>query len=200
MTTQKQIDANRRNAQKSTGPKTPGGKEIASRNAARHGLLAQALVLEGESREEFDRFSEGLMEHLEPVGYVETMLAERVVAGAWRSRRALRVEWALVWQDQHLLITRLGSLAADDETEEVASPANMMAERMLRDDTYEKFRRYESSIERGFYRALHELQRLQAARRGEGVPVPVAVDVSVDASTSREAALIEEIARRSRSN
>ena len=200
MTTQKQIDANRRNAQMSTGPKTPEGKEIASRNAVRHGLLAQALVLEGESREEFDRFAEGMMAQLEPVGYVEIMLAERVVAGAWRSRRALRVEWALVWQDQHLLITRLGSYATEDDTGEIASPASMMAERMLRDDTYEKFRRYEASIERGLYRALHELQRLQAGRRGEDVAAPVAVDVCVDASTSREALLTAEIARRSDRN
>jgi hypothetical protein len=200
MTTQKQIDANRRNAQKSTGPKTPEGKEIASQNATRHGLLAQALVLEGESREEFDRFSEGLMAHLGPVGYVEMMLAERVVAGAWRSRRALRIEWRLVWQDQHLLITRLGSVAVDEDPDEIAKPASMMAERMLRDDTYEKFRRYESSIERGFYRALHELQRLQAARKGEDVAAPVAVDVDVEASASREALLTAEIARRSQRN
>jgi len=43
-------------------------------------------------------------------------------------------------------------------------------------------RRYETSIERGLYRALHELQRLQAARRGEAVAAPVAVDVCVDAA------------------
>lgn len=200
MTTQKQIDANRRNAQKSTGPKTPEGKETVSQNAVRHGLLAQALVLDGESREEFDRFSEGLMAHLAPIGHVETMLAERVVAGAWRLRRALRVEWALVWQDQHLLITRLGTHAADEDPNEIAKPEDMMAERMLRDDTYEKFRRYESSIERGFYRALHELQRLQAARRGEGVAAPVVVDVNVDASASRKALLVKEIERRSERN
>ena len=175
-----QLAANRRNAENSTGPKTPEGKEIASRNAIRHGLLARDLVLEGESREEFDVFAQGLMAHLGPVGHVETMLAEQVVAGAWRSRRVLRVEWELVWQDQHLFITRLGRDPTAEDTGEAATPAGMMAERMVRDDTYEKFRRYETSIERGLYRALHEFQRLQAARRGEEVAAPVAVDVCVD--------------------
>ena len=180
MTTQKQIDANRRNAQMSTGPRTQQGKGIASRNAMRHGLLARDRVLEGESRADFDAFAKGLMEHLAPVGHVELMLAEHVVAGAWRSRRVLRLEWELVWQDQHLLISRVGDFPTTEDSEGVATPCSMMAERMVRDDTYEKFRRYETSIERGLYRALHELQRLQAARRGEEVAAPVVVDVAVD--------------------
>jgi hypothetical protein len=46
-------------------------------------------------------------------------------------------------------------------------------------DTYGKLLRYETSIERSIYRALHELQRIQASRNGEMVPVPLAFDVDV---------------------
>jgi hypothetical protein len=46
-------------------------------------------------------------------------------------------------------------------------------------DTYGKLIRYESSIERGIYKALHELQRIQSARAGEKPPVPIAIDVDV---------------------
>ena len=46
-------------------------------------------------------------------------------------------------------------------------------------DTYGKLIRYEAAIERGIYKALHELQRIQAARMGEKPPAPVAVDVDI---------------------
>ena len=47
-------------------------------------------------------------------------------------------------------------------------------------DTYGKLIRYESSIERGIYKALHELQRIQAARMGERPPLPLAVDIDLN--------------------
>ena len=46
-------------------------------------------------------------------------------------------------------------------------------------DTYGKLIRYEANIERGIYKALHELQRIQAARAGEKPPAPIVVDVDV---------------------
>lgn len=46
-------------------------------------------------------------------------------------------------------------------------------------DTYGKLIRYETNIERGIFKALHELQRLQSARNGENVPPPIAMDVDV---------------------
>jgi hypothetical protein len=46
-------------------------------------------------------------------------------------------------------------------------------------DSLAKLSRYETSMERSLYKALHELQRLQAARKGQPMPVPVAVDIDV---------------------
>jgi hypothetical protein len=46
-------------------------------------------------------------------------------------------------------------------------------------DIYSKLTRYESSIERGIYKALHELERIQAKRNGEKVPLPIALDIDV---------------------
>ena len=46
-------------------------------------------------------------------------------------------------------------------------------------DTYGKLIRYETSIERGIYKALHELQRIQSTRAGERPPAPIAIDVDV---------------------
>jgi hypothetical protein len=48
MGSDKQIRANRRNARKSTGPKTPEGKSVVSHNALKHGLLSQQILLPDE--------------------------------------------------------------------------------------------------------------------------------------------------------
>src|SRR5438874_1708307 len=53
MATELQIAANRLNAQKSTGPKTPEGRAAVRLNGVKHGITAQTLVLKGESEEDF---------------------------------------------------------------------------------------------------------------------------------------------------
>ena len=57
MTSDKQADANRRNARKSTGPKTPEGKAVARLNAVKHGLLSQEVLLPGEDESALERFA-----------------------------------------------------------------------------------------------------------------------------------------------
>jgi len=92
MATVAQIQANRLNAQKSTGPRTAAGKERASRNALKHGLLAREAVIQGEDPGEFALYREGMLDELAPVGAVEAMLAQRVVSLSWRLRRAERLQ------------------------------------------------------------------------------------------------------------
>ena len=67
MTSQKQIEANKLNALKSTGPKTPEGKVIVSKNATTHGLRAQHTVIDSESQTEFNEFYNELIQYLAPV-------------------------------------------------------------------------------------------------------------------------------------
>ena len=92
MTSQKQIKANKRNGLKSTGPKTLETKAIVSKNAVKHGLRAQHTVIEGESQTEFDQFRNELIRYLNPVGFLEQLLADRFVTASWRLRRAIRIE------------------------------------------------------------------------------------------------------------
>jgi len=73
-----QVRANQSNARKSTGPRTAEGKERASQNAVKHGLLAREAVIVGEDPTEFDAYREGMLATLAPVGPVEAMLAERL--------------------------------------------------------------------------------------------------------------------------
>ena len=59
----KQRAANRKNAKKSSGPRTDNGKARASYNALKHGLTAERLLLPGESAEEFEAYRTDLIEH-----------------------------------------------------------------------------------------------------------------------------------------
>lgn len=92
MATSKQLAANRRNAQNSTGPKTPEGREIVSRNAITHGLSAARAVVLPEEQEEFDRFAAALREEWDPQGPSERFHMDRIIHCAWRLKRVTRME------------------------------------------------------------------------------------------------------------
>lgn len=88
--------ANKRNAQKSTGPKTPEGKARCGQNPRKHGILAKEVVVKGgdgrESTAEFETLVQDLQEQLKPQDAIERLLIDRVAACYWRLRRAQRYE------------------------------------------------------------------------------------------------------------
>ncbi len=96
MTTQKQLEANQKNAQESTGPKTTEGKTVAKLNAVKHGILSEAVLItkgEGEERREvYQRLYHGLREYFQPEGAMEEALVEQIAVTLWRKRRVLRFE------------------------------------------------------------------------------------------------------------
>ena len=66
MATEAQIIANRRNSQKSTGPRSPEGKAVVSKNAVKHGLFASENVIKGEKKEDFDLFHDEMLSKFHP--------------------------------------------------------------------------------------------------------------------------------------
>ena len=93
MTTQKQIEANRRNARKSTGPKTEAGKAASSANALSHGLTAAGdVLLQDESVDAFEELQRDMLADLDPQDALQGMLARRIVQLLWRLDRAARLE------------------------------------------------------------------------------------------------------------
>ena len=93
VTSAKQAAANRRNAQRSTGPKTRAGKAIARLNAVKHGGLSPLAVIPNmESQEEWEAHRAGTLASLEPAGPLETVFAERVASLLWRLHRVARYE------------------------------------------------------------------------------------------------------------
>ncbi len=93
---EKQREANRRNASQSTGPKTPEGKQVSRLNAVTHGLLAKAVVITAgdyqEDEQEFAQLLEELREQFSPVGVAEDLEVQKIALCYWRKMRAVRYE------------------------------------------------------------------------------------------------------------
>jgi hypothetical protein len=289
----KQLDANRHNALKSTGPKTGDGKAVSKMNAVKHGILSEEVVVRGmrihESAHQFKALREQYWKHLAPVGPVEEMLVERIVTTYWRLRRALTAEtgeialsvdighWSRTRKETGFMLrayaelgelvpklkesavgisvlamilekarddvkqhgelteealgqvlkslagkpneiteklTKLRAMLADnpdglapealkakhqeavlkyienelswcrylkrecEEREDKEEEARQAASVLPSSDVLDKILRYETTLERQLYRAMHQLERLQRMRQGEFVPAPVTMEVS----------------------
>ena len=169
MTTERQARANRLNASRSTGPRTPEGKARVALNARKHGLLSRQSLVKGESQVDLLDFEKRLRAQLAPVGELELLLADRIVSNAWRLRRAVGIEAAL------LNVKRGDGTVLED----------VLSWKTDR-DRLQLISRYEATLERSLYKALHELQRLQATRNGQAVLLPQMVDLEVSVSGADE--------------
>jgi len=95
MTTIKQIEANRLNALKSTGPRTEEGKRRSRCNAIRHGLTAETVIVGLEDPEDYESFEATIIADYDPTTAVERELVLRLASVLWRLRRATGIETAL---------------------------------------------------------------------------------------------------------
>jgi hypothetical protein len=296
LTSPKQIEANRQNALRSTGPITPEGKAAVSLNAIQHGVTANTVVIPFlEEEENWKTHWQGMIESLSPSGHLETVLAERIAMLLWRLGRAIRYETELLSleiekREEKIIERDLGGQSLVELAEEVDEKSKLLRllsrfedmeddkripgafansillgvdaicevfdiseeelpyvpveaqiydykewtagrlrealaviseregksteellsstiykaayeqkqaelkiekgskklERMKRegmlapDQEMEKISRYEAHLDRSLYKAMHELQRMQATRKGQSVPLPVTVDVNLD--------------------
>src|SRR5450432_2093184 len=102
-----QLDANRRNAQKSTGPRTPAGKASSSRNRLLHGLRANKhILLSGDDPEEFLLLLKDLDDRFQPVGEGEENIVTRIAADQWRLGRTLPFEAGIFRDHLEMVDTR----------------------------------------------------------------------------------------------
>jgi hypothetical protein len=95
MTSLRQIEANRRNALKSTGPTTAEGKERSSCNAVRHGLTAETVIAVLESSENYETFEATVISDYTTETAVERQLVVRLASVLWWLRRATSIETAM---------------------------------------------------------------------------------------------------------
>jgi len=189
---EKKVEANRRNAQLSTGPRTQQGKSWSRRNALKHGILTNALLITGgrgwEDEDGFKELLAGLREDLSPEGMLEDLLVQKIAICCWRQRRALECE-ARLFQRQRLIpldqaaltIEKLEDACRDvDHVEGLGHKTFQQFIRLPLGPALDQVLRYETTISRQLAFALNQLERLQRARKGEHVPAPVSVQVSGD--------------------
>ena len=151
MTTPSQLAANLDNAQLSTGPTSVEGKAISSRNAVKHGIYIEALVMPWESQADFDNLSRDYHGQFEPVNAAEATLVEMLVRNDWLTKRLDRIEIQVVVK----LAAESGKSEEDVMVDAFAQSKNHPLHRL-----YQR-RQQSQSL---WFRALKELQALQKAR------------------------------------
>jgi hypothetical protein len=166
MATAAQIAANRANALKSTGPRTPEGKDTSRFNALTHGMDAASILIPGEDPAAYQRIVDDYCREFRPQSTLEEFHLETLVRSDWQRRRLRRTEAKLY-----------RALLAEGPTPEELDVA------ILRDSpTAKLLRRVFSqiaSLERAFFRALSHLRRIQRER---DTPLDISCDPLTDAA------------------
>ncbi|MEN6309063.1 MAG: hypothetical protein ABFD91_15050 [Anaerohalosphaeraceae bacterium] len=151
MSSAKQIEANRLNAKKSTGPKTPAGKARSSRNAFIHGLSSQRPTVTIENSAEFNAFANKFMDQYEPLEPSEIFLVRRIACMAWRIQRAQCYETLV-------LDNLCCSIPEDDSRTDQEVFSQLLLDDFRNHQTLAKLQRYETQLERSILRCMKELR------------------------------------------
>jgi hypothetical protein len=165
-----QIRANQANAAKSTGPKTPEGKEQSRQNALKHGLTGAGVVLPPEDKVEVDRRFVAFQRELQPTSELSLTLVRRLATLAVRMEKC---------SDREMAATRDRVVRALTEfvPPEGASEAEIsrLRDEVIREAEFDPskeaclHRRYEASAERGFFRALKEIRQIEREKESAGL-------------------------------
>jgi len=141
-TSAQRAQANRSNAQQSTGPRTQSGKQRSSQNALQHGLTGGSVLLPSEDPADFDRHLQGFLKEFDPHGSSEQHLIEIIAAASWRIKRIARLEAKVLLHDA-------------DTPADIYQQTRALANLSL----------YEQRLARQVEKASKDLRELQSGRR-----------------------------------
>ena len=186
----RKIEANRRNASKSTGPRTEIGKRTVAKNALKHGFFSKWLLIPHPDRKEdpteYQNFYAALREHYEPLDFLEELWVEKIAVWSWRLRRLLRCESGHIAralaEHNHEIEQQLSAAASGElELSALSGPEiDAITDHLFLPpkEELDKLLRYEAMINKQLNHAIAELERLQRRRNGELVPAPISVDIT----------------------
>src|SRR5260221_7238804 len=162
MTTARQAEANRKNAQHSTGPTTPEGRAAVRLNGLKHGLCAETIVVPGEDPAEFEALLNAYRAEYQPATPSAEFLVRQVAMADWRLMRLHRVEAAFHnFRHKELSDTRREDLDLDDTRLAYIAMRDAGSKSVLA-----SFHRYEIRLERSAKNARQELHRRQVGLVG----------------------------------
>lgn len=149
MATARQIEANRKNAQKATGPRTEAGRAISSQNAIKTGIHAQSEIIRTESQPDYAHLIAEYYQRFRPAAPEERALVDDLIRAEWLGRRYMQAA-AKLWQNDAAFLEN--------------STYICRAQRCI------------GSTQRNFAAALKQLLAIQAKRRSEPAFQPIAVE------------------------
>jgi hypothetical protein len=158
MATLRQTEANRLNAQKSTGPRTPQGKAVSSQNALKSGLDAESQFVTGEDRAEFAQLQSEYIARFQPLTPEERFHVDTLLRSEWILRRLFHAE-AQLWE-YHAIRA--------DRSEGVPLGEALVAG----NEVFRRLQRRITLAERSYKDAFAEVERLQRARRSLAAAPP----------------------------
>ena len=169
MISQKKLESNRRNAAKSTGPKTEEGKAIAKMNGVTHGLTCrQCPILPGEDEEAFREFRAQLIADLKPRGIMQREIVDDIVQIRWKLRRIANIEATMMQRQQEQMIERHEERnwqkGAIQEPAPQTHPVQVLAAEFFShgaDNPYERMELYRQRLTRAMHTSLRELRKLR---------------------------------------
>ena len=170
MPTQAQINANRLNAQKSTGPTSPEGKAASSLNALKSGIDAWSHIIPGEDPAELEALTAAFLLHFRPADPNQLSLVDTLISTEWIQRRLRRIE-AQLWNYQiECLDKNLSHADFLDASIQHNSPLGHAFHAAL--DPFSRLQRRIDATNRMYLRTLKALQDLQAAAAQSIEPIP----------------------------
>src|SRR5436190_9135454 len=186
----RKIEANRRNAAKSTGPRTQIGKRMVAKNALKHGFFSKCLLIphpDGkEDPTEYQDLYAALRVHYRALDFLEELWVEKIAVWSWRLRRLLRCESGQIAralaEHNHEIEQQLSAAASGElELSALSGPEiDAITDHLFLPpkEELDKLLRYEAMINKQLNHAIAELERLQRRRNGELVPAPISVDIT----------------------
>jgi hypothetical protein len=152
---EKRLAANRANSLKSTGPKTPTGRRNSSRNAIKHGILASAVLIEGESTRRFNELVQSFHDEYQLEGPSARALIDKLAESQWVLLR--------IWTVQSAVISHEMQRLADSGTGQSPAIRAMLAMRSLSENSRysELLSRYEHRYDMQHHRAMQALNRMK---------------------------------------
>lgn len=157
---EQKLAANRLNAQKSTGPRSPEGKRNSARNSSRHAILAQSILIDEESADRFTRHLNSFFADFRPSNNTERHLVEIMAINNWRMRRLWNIESASIAHE----IRHQSEATAGEQP----PTRTMLAVRALNeaDRHHDSLGRQERRCQRAFHEAMEALFRYRAEKTG----------------------------------
>lgn len=169
---QRKLEANRQNAQLSTGPRTERGKMHSRRNPLKHGLFASVLLVKGaEDPDAYKKLLHDLSQEYEAIGNGGYIWVEALAGLWWQQRRILQWQASIIRKQAHLPVDVSGVL--DEEETKLALGMPSLPE-------LEALRRYQATIQADIRFVVEQLNSELKARKGKNHPAPANGPLAAD--------------------